>query len=268
MKAIIILAITTLFSTLTMAQFDEKFYHPSKEIIAIDSIDYEDLFINIDRDSLNYGIFKPSDNFNNKTIFYYHSSGGNISQHVSQIRPFVEAGYQLVIIDFRGYGKSTGKPLHANVAKDAQIIFDTVIKRDDIKDSDIMIYGASLGSQIATKMAKDNLDKVKALVLDGGMASFTDIAVEYALDFQKTTVQQYVTSPYSSKKDIQQLGNLPTLIIHSEADKDIPMSHAQINFDNASGKKELFIFEGGHLECTLLDAERLMKKLDEMMDWK
>ena len=76
----------------------------------------------------------------------------------------MDAGFQVVMIDFRGYGKSTGKPTHLNVAADGQMLFDQFINRPDIKNTKVYIYGASLGSQIATHLAKDNVDKISGLI--------------------------------------------------------------------------------------------------------
>lgn len=79
---------------------------------------------------------------------------GNVTTYQYITKPLVDAGFQVVMIDFRGYGKSTGKPTHLNVAADGQMLFDKFINRPDIKNTKVYIYGASLGSQIATHLAK------------------------------------------------------------------------------------------------------------------
>ncbi len=72
----------------------------------------------------------------------------------------VEDGFQVVMVDVRGYGNSTGKPTHLNVAEDGQKMFNYLLTRSDIKNTKIYIYGASLGSEIATHLAKENQAKI------------------------------------------------------------------------------------------------------------
>lgn len=127
---------------------------------------------------------------------------GNVTTYQYITKPLVDAGFQVVMIDFRGYGKSTGKPTHLNVAADGQMLFDKFINRPDIKNTKVYIYGASLGSQIATHLAKNNVDKISGLILDSPMASFTDIASFYAPQY-KDMILKGMVSPYSAKEDIK-----------------------------------------------------------------
>ncbi len=265
MKKFVLLFITICISTLSFAQFDDKFYKPTKEVLPMDSLDYEEYFVEIQKDSLHYCIFKSEQEKPLATIFYYHGAGGNISTHVDAIRPLVSAGYQVVMMDFRGYGKSTGKPTHINISIDAQIIFNLLLEREDIKSYPIINYGASLGSQIATNMARYNKYQVDALVIDGGMTSFTDIAMHYAPEGQRGVIRKFVTSPYSSKEDITMLGDMPTLIIHSEEDSAVPMSMAKEHLDKASGKVSFFEFEGEHLMGTILATNGILSELEELL---
>jgi len=250
---------------ISSAQFDNRFYFPSKEWNKIENLKYEDLYFEIDAISLNAIFLKP-ESTPKATILYYHGAGGNISTYIDVIKPLVKAGYQVFMLDFRGYGKSTGTPTHINIAKDAQIAFDKIIEREEIKKLPIIIYGASMGTQIATKLAKDNQSKIAGLILDGTISSFTDMALLSAPDKQKPTIELYVTSPYSAKNDIKEIKNLPKLFIHSKEDKSVPFSQGETVYNSASEPKEMWIYSGEHLESAIIYSETFIQKINNLLN--
>jgi uncharacterized protein len=266
MKEIILTTIITLSTVLiTSAQFDDRFYFPSKEWNKIENVQFEEFYFNIETDTLNAILFTPEEK-PKATILFYHGSGGNISNYTFITDPLVKAGYQVFAVDFRGYGKSTGTPTHLNIASDAQFVFDNIIEKDGFKDLPIIIYGASLGTQIATKMAKDNQNKIAGLILDGTISSFTDMALLSASEEQKLIISQYVTSPYSSINDIKDIENLPKLFIHSKEDKVVPFTQGEAVFNKAQEPKELWKYEGSHLEAVEIFPELFIQKINNIVD--
>lgn len=264
MKTILTTTAIVLFTIFTSsAQFDDKFYFPSKEWKEIENVNFEEFNFHIEEDTLNAVLFK-TEQTPKATILFYHGAGGNITFYQSIFNPLVKANYQVFAIDFRGYGKSTGKPTHFNIANDAQIIFNEIIEKEEFKNLPIIVYGASMGTQIATKIAKENQDKISALVLDGTISSFTDMALLYAPEEQKTIIAQYVTSPYSAKEDIKKINNLPKLFIHSKEDTSVPFTQGEMVYNNASGQKELWIYEGKHLESASKYTEEYIQKINTL----
>jgi len=265
MKEIILTTIITLTTVfITSAQFDDKFYFPSKEWNKIENINYDEFNFKIENDTLN-AIFFKTETTPKATILFYHGAGGNISTYTLITDILVNAGYQVFAIDFRGYGKSTGKPTHMNIANDAQVIFNEIIIKEEIKNLPIIIYGASMGTQIATKIAKDNQDRISGLILDGTISSFTDMALLSVPDEQKPMIAQFVTSPYSAKEDIKEIKNLPKLFIHSQGDKSVPFSQGEIVSNNASEPKEFWVYEGEHLEAAENYPELFINKINNLL---
>lgn len=266
MKKLLLIALLNLSIVLiASAQFDDKFYYPSKEWNPIENIDFEEFNFQIENDTLNTILFKPG-SVSRATIIFYHGTGGNISTYTFITEPLVKAGYQVFAVDFRGYGKSTGKPTHLNIAHDAQFVFDQIMQKDEFKDLPIIIYGASMGTQIATKIAKDNQNRISGLILDGTISSFTDMALLSAPGEQKAMIAQFVTSPYSAKSDIQGIKNLPKLFIHSKEDKTVPFSQGETVFNNALEPKDFWIYEGKHLESAILFPEILIQKINSLIN--
>lgn len=264
MKEIILTVLLTLCTIfISSAQFDDRFYFPSKEWNKIENVDFEEINFEIDSVKLNAVLLKPNTT-PKATILFFHGSAGNISTYTDITKPLVKNGYQVFMVDFRGYGKSTGTPTHLNIAGDAQIIFDKIVEKENFERLPIIIYGASMGTQIATKIAKDNQSKIAGLILDGALSSFTDIALLSVPAEQRQMITQYVTSPYSAKNDIKDINNLPKLFIHSKEDKSVPFSQGETVYNNASEPKELWVFEGEHLESAIKYPELFIQKINSI----
>jgi len=258
----VLLSIAVICSTL--AQFDDRFYFPSKEWKVIENMQYEEYNFNIENDTLNAILFK-SETKPKATILFYHGAGGNISTYTFMIEPLIKAGFQVLAVDFRGYGKSTGKPTHVNIANDAQFIFNQMTKNEKIKETPLIVYGASMGTQIATKITKDNQSKISGLILDGTVSSFTDIALHSTTEQQKSIIKQYVISPYSAKNDIKEIKNLPKIFIHSQTDESVPFEQGKLVFNNASEPKELWVYEGNHLDAVANNEKQYIQKVNSLL---
>jgi uncharacterized protein len=256
-----------LLSQWTLAQMDEKFYYPAKGWEPVmDSVKHREIPFYIEKDTLSTVLFQPDTKKVKATIVYFHGAGGNISRYLQFVRPLINAGYQLYMVDFRGYGKSTGKPTHLNIAKDAAIIFDSALHMKEIANTKIVVYGTSIGSQIATKIAAENKQKITALVLDGTIASFTDIAADSSPEQQREMIRGFLKSPYSAKESIKQIDNIPVLFIHSKEDKDVPISEGELVFQNApTPKKEMWIYTGGHIMAGKLYPDEMVKRIDKLI---
>lgn len=240
------------------AQFDEKFYYPSKEYLLNKNINHEDLYFKIDSVNIHTLWLKPKQETQISIILFMGASG-NASKYISIAETFLSQGFQVLIFEPRGYGLSTGIPKHINVISDAQTVFNNLLKKDKIKKTKIVIYGASLGSQVATHLTKNNQNEIDGLIIDGAMSSFTDIALAQAIENQKNMIKKYLISPYSTKEDIKEIKNLPKLIIHSKEDRTVPFAQAELNFKNALKPKQFWIFKGGHLQAFREDKISFIK---------
>ena len=260
----LLLLVTFLNLSFANAQFDDKFYFPVKAWKPMEGIAFEEVTIITDTVKLN-GIFLKPTGKPKATVLFFHGAGGNVSTYTFMTRPLVDRGFQVFMIDFRGYGKSTGKPTHSNVAQDGQVVFDYLINHNDVKNTKLVVFGASLGSQIATKIAKDNQAKINALVLEGALSSFTDIALFYAPTEQYEMIKQYLVSPYAAKEDIKALTDIPKLIVHSKEDKEAPYAGSETIYVNAVGQKEFWTFEGQHLGAMKADANTYISKIEALI---
>lgn len=253
-----------LFMGWANAQMDNKFYQPSKEMKTFEySTPVENFSLPVGDDTITAYIIKPSQKEIKKTFFYFHGAAGNVTTYQEMSKPLVDAGYQLLMVDVRGYGKSTGTPTHLNVQSDSQKLLDVLLERADIKNTKIYIYGASLGTQVAANLAKNNSAKISGLILDSPMSSFTDIAMAYTPQY-KDMIEQMLVSPYSAKTDLQHLSTVPKLIIRSNEDEDFFYQQAKVVYDNAMEPKKLLDVKGGHIFGLVKDKEAVLKAIDQL----
>ena len=242
---------------------DDKFYQPKKEMKTLEFKNIENISLPVESDTITAVVLKPESKSIKKTIIFFHGAGGNMSTYQYITKPLVENGFQVVMVDVRGYGKSTGKPTHLNVAEDGQKMFDYLLTRKDIQNTKIYLYGASLGSQVSTHLAKDNQAKFSGLILDGGMSSFTDIAIRFKPEM-KDIIEKYVTSPYSAKEDVKSLNGLPKLFIYSKGDSTVPFEHGQVIYNNAPEPKQFLEFSGEHIQAMVVDKDRILKAINSL----
>ncbi|MFV0304881.1 MAG: alpha/beta hydrolase [Moheibacter sp.] len=263
----LITSLLTLATVFVNAQMDDKFYFPKKDLKPIQWKNYIELNFSIEADTVTTIILKPNNSQPKATIFYFHGSGGNLTYYIPITLKMVENNFQVVMIDFRGYGKSTGIPTHKNIAKDGQIVFENLLKRKDIQQTKKIIYGASIGTQIATLIAKNNQCEISGLILEGAMSSFGDIAGFYTPEYKEYLKKNYI-SPYAAKEDIKTLTQIPKLIIHSKKDKEVPYKQGKIIFENAPKPKTFLDFEGEHLQGMKFESKKILNKISKMANLK
>ncbi|KAI5306073.1 hypothetical protein KEM55_008736, partial [Ascosphaera atra] len=102
----------------------------------------------------------------------FHGNAGNIGHRV----PIAEAlAYNLAcnvfMVEYRGYGASTGTPDEKGIKIDAQAALDYLLSREDLKDTKLVVYGQSLGGAVSTWLSVKNPDKVAAVVLENTFLS-------------------------------------------------------------------------------------------------
>lgn len=256
-----ILFLLLILSQLSFAQMEDKFYQPGKTFDKIEGMNYTDFTIPVQNDTIS-GIFIKPKNDAIATVLFFHGSGGNVSKYIFMTKPLVEAGYQVIMVDFRGYGKSTGIPNHLNIADDGQKFLDYSLALKEVKNKPVILYGASMGSQVAAHLAKNNQQKINALVLDGCISSFNDVAIKFAPQFE--TYLKTVPFPYSAKEDIKTV-TIPKLFIHSEGDKMIPIEEGKSVYDNAPDPKKFIEYNGDHLEGMVKDKDVIITAINGLI---
>lgn len=220
------------------------------------NLEYEDIFFKT-KDGLKINAwFIPADSVaadaaTGYTILFSHGNGGNISHRVSKIEMLNKLGLNIFIYDYRGYGKSEGRPSEAGIYLDAQAAYDYLTKEKKVNPDNIIAYGESLGSAVSVDLAVKV--KLKALILEGAFSQAKDIAVQI-YPFLPSFL---VYSKFDSMMKIKNI-TVPKLFIHSSNDEIVPIRLSRKLYEAAPEPKLFTTLEGGH-NTSFIDSQAQYK---------
>lgn len=199
---------------------------------------FQELFLKTDDQAvINVLHFKAE---NSKgVILYFHGNAGDLSRWGKITEYFVEKGFDVFVMDYRTYGKSTGKLSESALYNDAEYCYNFLKEQYD--ESEITIYGRSLGTGLATFVASKH--HPRQLILETPYYSLIDVARER---FPMFPVKQLMKYELPSYKFIEQV-KCPITIIHGTNDKIIPIASAKKLFEKANNDSIKFtVVEGGN----------------------
>lgn len=170
-------------------------------------------------------------------ILYFHGNSRSIKGWAKYARDFLRYQYDVVLVDYRGFGKSTGKRSEREMLRDMQWVYDTLAV--NYHENHLIVYGRSLGSGFACKIASDN--KPRYLILDAPYFNFVKV-VERFLPILPT--QLILRFHLRTDKWIRHV-NCHTYILHGTRDWLIPIKHSQNLQKLSPGKITLIPIKGG-----------------------
>lgn len=137
--------------------------------------EFEDLKIATkDGASLHGWFLKQKDPLNSPTIIFFHGNAGNIGNRLPNMQKlFDKCKANIAIIDYRGYGNSTGFPSETGLKRDAEAVLNWALKHDDISKSKLFVFGRSLGAAVAISLANSRQSDITGLIIEN---TFTDIS--------------------------------------------------------------------------------------------
>ncbi len=219
------------------------------------------LFPNCAGDTL-YGWFmKPDSNYNGTTIYFLHGNAANVAYQYLFATPFVNAGYQVFIFDYSGFGFSQGEATRKAVHSDATDAFHYLLSREDIKHDHLLIYGQSLGGHLSVVIANENQNKIDGLITEGAFSSHKDIAANSVPLLGRIFTREM----YSAEKNIVKFKK-PILIIHSTEDTRIPFEQGERLYELANEPKEFYVIDKPHIRGPLFYADSITEKMDRMVN--
>lgn len=174
------------------------------------------------------------------TILYFHGNAGSLETRTERIRRYTTRGLGVFMMTYRGFGGSTGKPSEAANVADALLAYDTLVG-SGADSKDIVIYGESLGTSVATQVAVAR--PAAGLVLDAPYTSMVDLA---ALHHPWIPGRWFMTDRYQTRRHIANV-TMPLLILHGEKDWIVPIEMGREIYALAPGPKTLKTFpQAGH----------------------
>ena len=257
---------------------DSYFFYPRRNFVPnphLERVVHEDVYFETpDGVRLHGWLLRPNTEPRG-TILFFHGNAENISTHVNSVLWLAMEGYQVFLIDYRGYGKSEGTPEMEGIHVDALAAIDRLFRMEGVDKDRIVVFGQSLGGAVAVYAVANSphRDRIRALVIDSAFSGYRRIAREkiaqvFLLWPLQAPLSLLVTDRYSPSLWIGRVSPVPVLILQGDADKVVPVSHGETLYRLAEEPKQLWIVPGaGHIQA-LLDGkirERLLMYLDSVL---
>jgi len=199
-------------------------------------------------DSMRLVYFSTSDNLrlaawyhpapkNRATIVYFHGNAGHIGYRAERVRPLIEAGYGLLLVEYRGYANNPGKPTEQGLYRDGRAAIE-YLQKQGVSNQNLVILGVSLGSGVAVQMAIEHHCRTLVLV-----APFTSLVDAAYMHYPIFPVSWLLKDRFNSADKIHKV-QAPILILHGERDQIIPPRLGRQLYHVAPEPKQFVLLPG------------------------
>jgi fermentation-respiration switch protein FrsA (DUF1100 family) len=168
---------------------------------------------------------------------FLHGNAGNVTHRINHAEAITGAGASALILDYRGYGKSKGRPTEDGLYRDADAGYDSLLKRGYAPER-IVLHGESLGTAVATDLAARR--PCAALILESPMTSLGKMAGTLL-----PVIGPLFAHGFNTLRKIGRI-NAPLLVIHGDCDEVVPFSHGEELFRSARQPKTFWPVAGAH----------------------
>ncbi|SER44990.1 hypothetical protein SAMN03159444_04183 [Pseudomonas sp. NFACC02] len=251
----------TLLLFLSLTGCSELLFYPERDVPLTPAkahLSYRDItLITADGKKLNAWFLPAKEGVPVKgTVLHLHGNGGNMAWHLSGSYWLPEQGYQVLLLDYRGYGHSEGDPSLPAVYQDIDAAFDWLNKAPEVQGKPLVVLGQSIGGALGVHYLSQHpqqRSRVKALVLDGVPASYREVA-RYTLSTSwltwafKRPLSWVIPDGDSAINGIGQLQGTPMLLFQSLDDSQVPLHNGISLYQSAPLPRVLQLTRGPHVQ--------------------
>jgi len=225
-------------------------------------LDYEDVQIDTSDGERLHGWYVPAADARGVLLFF-HGNAGNISHRLESILIFNRLGLDVLIIDYRGYGQSTGRPSERGTYRDAQAAWDYLVRDRRVAPGNIVIFGRSLGGAVGAWLAAQlpAEEQPAALIIESSFTSGADMARRLypVYPSRLLTRLKYPVIKYAAQLQC------PVLVVHSRDDEIIPFAMGRAIYDAVGQPKDFIELRGDHNAGFWISRESYAAGLDAFL---
>lgn len=243
---------------------EKMIFYPTSDVALTPervNLEYEEIFVKAGEvDSICAWFFPKDINYlTHKTVLFANGNAGNMSYRLETILFLNKLDANVLMFDYRGYWKSSGKPSEQATYEDIESCYNWLIEVKGVKPENIILFGRSLGGAVAIDMAT----KVKCggLIVESSFTSTGAMASHVFPFFPVGFLSKY---KYDSINKIKSV-NCPLLVTHSSEDEIIPFKMGQMLFDEAKEPKQFVQIRGGHNDREYLQDSSYREALLKML---
>ena len=242
---------------------DKNYYRTPDQI----GVAYEPIILEkANGNTLQNWLIKPEGEIN-EVVLFLHGNGENISTHIGSVAWLTEFGVAVFLLDYQGYGASTGHPTLASAFSDIAAAHRWISQH--YAEHPLILFGQSMGGALAIYYAANqepDLKKIDALATESAPASWPQIAREVMARHWLTWLLQgpasLITGSYDADEAIQSLPDIPLLMMHSTEDPVVPFHHYQQLLELAPANTQKIETTGRHIS-----ALRLKENREKLLDF-
>lgn len=188
-------------------------------------------------------------------LLFLHGNAGNISHRLESLRVFHDLGLSTLIIDYRGYGRSEGRPGEPGIYRDADAAWTYLVNERGVSPDSIVVFGRSLGGAVATWLAKRYAPR--ALIIESTFTSIPDLGAEL---YPLMPVRLLARIRFDALSRIAR-AECPVLVVHSREDEIVPFSHGERLYEAASPPKDFLELHGSHNDAMFMSGNQYIESL-------
>lgn len=218
---------------------------------------FEDAWIATEDGERLHGWFIPA-NQARGTVLFFHGNAGNISHRLESIHIFNRLALNVLIVDYRGYGQSSGEVNEEGTYRDAQAAWDYLVEQRETAADRLIIFGRSLGAAVGAWLASQPKVEPAGVIIESGFSSGLDMGKRLypvlparLITRIKYPVREFVTRIHA-----------PLLVVHSRDDEIIPFDMGETIFNAGNEPKVFFEMGGDHNAGFWISRERYVPALD------
>ena len=250
----------------------QVFFQPHHQIIDTPTrvgVSYENETIQAQDGTKLNAWFLPASGDAKGTVLFLHGNAENISTHFHSVAWLPAQGYNVLALDYRGYGASDGLPTLAGAQQDIDAALKHLLTHKNVDSSRIVIFGQSLGGAFAIFYTAHSTYRanIRGLISDSAFSDYRKIARDNLAKFALTWPLQWlpwllIDNDYTPIDSVAKISPIPLFVIHGNNDQAINMKHGQRLYEQANQPKELMIVKNaGHIQ-SLASAEVRVRFLD------
>lgn len=239
------------------------FFHPDNRAWSTPrqfGLTAEDVFIDGPDGARLHGWFIAARGAARGTVLHLHGNAASIGNHLPLVAWLPPAGWNVLLLDYRGFGRSQGKPSLDGVVADARAALAWLRAKPAIDASRIVVLGQSLGGATALRLVAEDAQRVRGLIVDSAFASYRGIARDAAGLLRVIAAPLFAALPGEQSDPLAAARRVtvPLLVLHGSADGMIGIGHGEALFAAAPGPHKHWLrVEGGrHLDALQRDDVR------------
>ena len=236
-------------------------------------VEYKDIMIESQDGVMLHGWYLPATVELKGSIVFFHGNGENISTHLETVYWLPDQGYEVFMVDYRGYGRSSGEVQLKGSIADVQASIDYAIKNKN-SEQGVVVLGHSFGGSLGIYSVAHYADKnqINGLISIGAFSDYRLIVRDVLARSWLTWLFQWplsftINNDFAAVDYVKDVAPVPLLVMHSASDRIVPYYHSGLLYEAAVQPKYFVELEGDHNHTFQYENNRaiLLNYLEQLM---